>query len=226
MYINLCPHNIFHSNFLSHPWYKQRYLLPEGIKQSGRSPKVVALFLLQLQYIPRNLHTVFALLCFVVVIHWLIFPISIKLTSLALWQSNDCPSASKATLMNMDKYFMWIHYARLHNHNKAKHNKTVCIFLGIYCISSNMIWFLQLHDTIKMKSNHTGINYNHNNIAIRNPIMIYNSVQNLIFATKFSSIYLAKGERRLVFQVSFVNLQRAKDNSHMFDAKYRYVFVV
>ena len=61
------------------------------------------------------------------------FPISIRLTSLALWQSNDCPSASKATLMNMDKYFMWIHYERLHNHNKAKHNKTMCIFLGIYC---------------------------------------------------------------------------------------------
>ena len=34
------------------------------------------------------------------------FPISIRLTSLALWQSNDRPSASKATLMNMDKYFM------------------------------------------------------------------------------------------------------------------------
>ena len=62
------------------------------------------------------------------------FPISIRLTSLALWQSNDCPSASKATLMNMDKYFMWIHYEWLHNHNKAKHNKTVCIFLGIYCM--------------------------------------------------------------------------------------------
>ena len=61
------------------------------------------------------------------------FPISIRLTSLALWQSNDCPSASKASLMNMDKYFMWMDYERLHNHNKAKHNKTVCIFLGIYC---------------------------------------------------------------------------------------------
>ena len=59
------------------------------------------------------------------------FPISSRLTSLALWQYNDCPSASKATLMNMDKYFMWIHYERLHDHNKAKHNETVCIFLGI-----------------------------------------------------------------------------------------------
>ena len=27
-----------------------------------------------IQYTPRNMHTVFALLCFVVVIHWLIFP--------------------------------------------------------------------------------------------------------------------------------------------------------
>ena len=61
------------------------------------------------------------------------FPISTRLTSLALRQSNDCPSASKATLMNMDKYLMWIHYERLHNDIKAKHNKTVCIFLGIYC---------------------------------------------------------------------------------------------
>ena len=67
------------------------------------------------------------------------FPISIRLASLALWQSNDCPSASKATLMNMDKYFMWIHYERLHIHNKAKHNKTVCIFLGIYCTTTT--WY-------------------------------------------------------------------------------------
>ena len=72
------------------------------------------------------------------------FPISIRLTSLALWQSNDCPSASKATLMNMDEYFMWIHYERLHNHNKAKHNKTVCIFLGIYCNYLSTLLFKQL----------------------------------------------------------------------------------
>ena len=85
------------------------------------------------------------------------FPISIRLTSLALWQSNDCPSASKATLMNMDKYFMWIHYERLHNHNKAKHNKTVCIFLGIYCTSTKALvllmqikvrWYMITYDVL------------------------------------------------------------------------------
>ena len=75
------------------------------------------------------------------------FPISIRLTSPALWQSDDCPSASKATLMNMDKYFIWIHYELLHNHSKARHNKTVCIFLGIYCRTGNRkthLWHWQI----------------------------------------------------------------------------------
>ena len=66
-------------------------------------------------------------------------------------------------------------------------------------ISSNRVWLLQLHDTIQTKSQ---------------------------FGTKFSSIYLAKWEKSLDFLPSFVNLQRAKDGTHMFDAKYRYVFVV
>ena len=79
------------------------------------------------------------------------FPISIRLTSLALWQSNDCPSASKATLMNIDKYFMWIHYERLRNQNKAKHNKTVCIFLGIYCIYNSKLGRVILMVGIQMR---------------------------------------------------------------------------
>ena len=66
-------------------------------------------------------------------------------------------------------------------------------------ISSNIVWLLQLHDTIQTKTN---------------------------FGTKFSSIYLAKWEKHLFFRLSFVNLQRAKDYARMFDAKYRYVFVV
>ena len=93
-------------------------------------------------------------------------------------------------------------------------------------ICSNIVWFIQLHETIQMKSNHTWINYNHDNIAISSHIVIYNFVWKLIFGTKFSSIYFAKGEKRLVFRLLFVNLQRAKDATLMFDAKYRYVFVV
>ena len=62
-----------------------------------------------------------------------------------------------------------------------------------------------------------------------NLIAWYNPNQikwNLSFGTKFSSIYLAKGDKHLFFRLWFVNLQRAKDGTHMFDAKYRYVFVV
>ena len=66
-------------------------------------------------------------------------------------------------------------------------------------ISSNIVWFLPLHD---------------------------NFVCIFIFGTKFSSIYLAKGEKCLVFRLSLVNLQRAKNVTNVFDAKYRYVFVV
>ena len=98
--------------------------------------------------------------------------------------------------------------------------KVVALFSATN-ISSNIAWLLQLHDTIQMRSNYTWINYTHDNIAIRSHIMINKCLWNLIFGTKFSSFYLAKGEQGLVFRLSFVNPQRAKDGTHMFDAKYR-----
>ena len=106
-------------------------LADENLFEKSRVDYGIYYFPRQIQYIPRNMHTVFALLCFVVVIHWLIFPYP---SGLLHWHCGNLTIAPvPATLMNMDKYFMWIHYERLHNHNKAKHNKTVCIFLGIYC---------------------------------------------------------------------------------------------
>ena len=57
--------------------------------------------------------------------------------------------------------------------------------------------------------------------------MMYNFVWNLIFGTKCSSIYLAEGKKkRFFFLLSFVNLLYVKDGTHMFDANYRYVFIV
>ena len=64
-------------------------------------------------------------------------------------------------------------------------------------ISSNIAWLLELHDIIQIKSNYTWINYDHDNIAIWSHIIIYNFVWNSIFGTKFSSIYLGKGENLL-----------------------------
>ena len=95
--------------------------------------------LIRLQYIPRNMHTVFALLCFVVVIHWLIFPYPSGLLHWHCGNLTIAPVPAKQPWY-MDKYFMWVHYERLHNHNKAKHNKTVCIFLGIYCTYARQTW--------------------------------------------------------------------------------------
>ena len=72
--------------------------------------------------------------------------------------------------MNMDKYFMRNQYEQLHNHNKAKHNKTVCIFLGIYCINVkdllyNLTIYLHLSSlTLKRTCTEEHIYMNYNNM--------------------------------------------------------------
>ena len=54
------------------------------------------------QYIPRNMHTVFALLCFVVVIHWLIFPYP---SGLLQWH---CGNLTIATVPAKQPWWIWI----------------------------------------------------------------------------------------------------------------------
>ena len=58
--------------------------------------------LLQLQCIPRNMHTVFALLCFVVVIHWLIFPYP---SGLLHWH---CGNLTIAPVPAKQPWWIWI----------------------------------------------------------------------------------------------------------------------
>ena len=57
---------------------------------------------LELQYIPRNMHTVFALLCFVVVIHWLIFPYP---SGLLHWH---CVNLTIAPVPAKQPWWIWI----------------------------------------------------------------------------------------------------------------------
>ena len=97
------------------------------------------------------MHTVFALLCFVVVIHWLIFPYPSGLLHWHCGNLTIAPVPAKQPWI-MDKYFMWIHYERLHNHNKAKHNKTVCIFLGIYCSTTFHVLRICVQIHLSMKN--------------------------------------------------------------------------
>ena len=56
----------------------------------------------ELQYIPRNIHTVFALLCFVVVIHWLIFPYP---SGLLHWH---CGNLTIAPVPAKQPWWIWI----------------------------------------------------------------------------------------------------------------------
>ena len=56
----------------------------------------------KLQYIPRNMHTVFALLCFDVVIHWLIFPYT---SGLLHWH---CGNLTIAPVPAMQPRWIWI----------------------------------------------------------------------------------------------------------------------
>ena len=55
-----------------------------------------------LQYIPRNMHTVFALLCFVVVMHWLIFPYP---SGLLHWH---CGNLTIAPVPAKQPWWIWI----------------------------------------------------------------------------------------------------------------------
>ena len=55
-----------------------------------------------LEYIPRNMHTVFALLCFVVVIHWLIFPYP---SGLLHWH---CGNLTIAPVPAKQPWWIWI----------------------------------------------------------------------------------------------------------------------
>ena len=57
---------------------------------------------LYIQYIPRNMHTVFALLCFVVVIHWLIFPYP---SGLLHWH---CGNLTIAPVPAKQPWWIWI----------------------------------------------------------------------------------------------------------------------
>ena len=55
-----------------------------------------------IQYIPRNMHTIFALLCFVVVIHWLIFPYP---SGLLHWH---CGNLTIAPVPAKQPWWIWI----------------------------------------------------------------------------------------------------------------------
>ena len=73
------------------------------------------------------MHTLLSLIELFCLMHLCELTMSFKVTSLALGQSYDCPSASEVTLNDIGKI--------IQNLSTAKHNKTliICMILGMYC---------------------------------------------------------------------------------------------
>ena len=107
-----------------------------------------------IQYIPRNMHTDFALLCFVVVIHWLIFPYPsgllhwhcgnltiapvpakqpwwIRINTSCEFIMNDCITTTKQSTTKPCAYFL--------EYTVADLNFTIA---GDHCISKQMCGYL------------------------------------------------------------------------------------
>ena len=85
------------------------------------------------------MHTVFALLCFVVVIHWLTFPYP---PGLLHWH---CGNLTIAPVPAKQPWWIWINTSfefiindYITTTKQSTTKPTVCIFLGIYCIYISM----------------------------------------------------------------------------------------
>ena len=102
-----------------------------------------------IQYIPRNMHTVFALLCFVVVIHWLIFPYP---SGLLHWH---CGNLTIAPVPAKQPWWIWINTSCEFIMNdcitttKQSTTKSCAYFLGytVYCVPHRIYWHRDLKDS-------------------------------------------------------------------------------
>ena len=103
----------------------------------------------QIQYIPRNMHTVFALLCFVVVIHWLIFPYP---AGLLRWH---CGNLTIAPVPAKQPWWIWINTSceiivnDYITTTKQSTTKPCAYLLGytVYACIPSLIGTWWLHDT-------------------------------------------------------------------------------
>ena len=99
---------------------------------------------LNIQYIPRNMHTLFALLCFVVVIHWLIFPYP---SGLLHWH---CGNLTIAPVPAKQPWWIWINTSCEFIMNycitttKQSTTKPCAYFLGCTVLPCSFLWWCRL----------------------------------------------------------------------------------
>ena len=121
-------------------------ILPQGIKNTllTARPNLKSYLLMTrywpIQYIPRNMLTVFALLCFVVVIHWLIFPYP---SGLLHWH---CGNLTIAPVPAKQPWWIWINTSREFIMNdcttttKQSTTKPCAYFLGYTIVINHGHW--------------------------------------------------------------------------------------
>ena len=106
-----------------------------------------------IQYIPRNMHTVFALLCFVVVIHWLIFRYP---SGLLHWH---CGNLTIAPVPAKQPWWIWINTSCEFIMNdcitttKQSTTKLCAYFLG-YTVGGCLWWQGNYHFTARLPFSH------------------------------------------------------------------------
>ena len=143
------------------------WIVSLGLKTSILSEKYH--ILVDIQYIPRNMHTVFALLCFVVVIHWLIFPYP---SGLLHWH---CGNLTIAPVPAKKPWWIWINtsYEFIMNDcittTKQSTTKPCAYFLGYtvasaffceaimwkeYCVL--LVWFYDLRFKLQAMAENIG----------------------------------------------------------------------
>ena len=112
-----------------------------------------------LQYIPRNMHTVFALLCFVVVIHWLIFPYP---SGLLHWH---CGNLTIAPVPAKQPWWIWINTSSEFIMNdcvtttKQSTTKPCAYFLGYTVSTKNLTYWNILVDHLNFTGDKSLLKY-------------------------------------------------------------------
>ena len=122
-----------------------------------------------LQYIPRNMHTVFALLCFVVVIHWLIFPYP---SGLLHWH---CGNLTIAPVPAKQPWWIWIN--------------TSCEFIMKDCITTTK------QSTTKLCAYFLG--YTVLSLLLSNTMFVFIFLQHCLMMVYFLATLLDDGVRMM-----------------------------
>ena len=143
--LNFSSLNIYNLYYIL-PWYATKFDLIKFL--ANLIVRFLNMLALQayIQYIPRNMHTVFALLCFVVVIHWLIFPYP---SGLLHWH---CGNLTIAPVPAKQPWWIWIDTSCEFIMNdcitttKQSTTKPCAYFLGYTVVCQptmvNYAWFL------------------------------------------------------------------------------------